>query len=64
MTGVSVGVGAERKLIKVVQQALSRGPLSQEALLAALQQAGVRTDSTDLYIACATHGLADLEGDS
>ncbi|MGS2617510.1 DEAD/DEAH box helicase [Micromonospora sp. LZ34] len=61
---MSVGMGAERKLIKVVQHALSRGPMSQEALLAALRQAGVRTDSTDLYIACATHGLADLKGDS
>ncbi|QGN48635.1 AAA family ATPase [Micromonospora sp. WMMC415] len=59
-----MGAGAERKLIKVVQQALSGGPMSQEALLAALRQAGVRTDSTDLYIACATHGLADLQGDS
>ncbi|MFI6265304.1 AAA domain-containing protein [Micromonospora sp. NPDC051006] len=64
MTGVGVGVGAERKLIKVVQEALSQGPMSQETLLATLRQAGVRTDSSDLYIACATHGLADLQGDS
>ncbi|MGN9810216.1 DEAD/DEAH box helicase [Micromonospora sp. BQ11] len=59
-----MGAGAERKLIKVVQQALSRGPLSQEALLAALRQAGVRADSSEVYIACATHGLADLQGDN
>ncbi|RAO51529.1 Exodeoxyribonuclease V [Micromonospora saelicesensis] len=59
-----MGVGSERKIIKVVRQALAQGPMSQEALLAALHNAGVRTDSSDLYITCATHGLADLHGDS
>ncbi|MFG3577825.1 DEAD/DEAH box helicase [Micromonospora chersina] len=47
-----------------MQQALSQGPMSQEVLLATLRQAGLRTDSSDLYLACATHGLADLKGDS
>ena len=56
-------VGAERKLIHAVRKALLQGPMSQEALLAALAQGGVRTDSSALYLACATHGLADLEGD-
>ncbi|WP_431975585.1 AAA domain-containing protein [Micromonospora haikouensis] len=58
-----MAVGAERKLIKVVQQALSQGPMPQEELLTALRRAGLRTDSTGLFIACATHGLADIEGD-
>ncbi|MEH0934225.1 hypothetical protein [Micromonospora psammae] len=47
-----------------MQEALSQGPMPQEVLLATLRQAGVRADSTELYIACATHGLADLQGDS
>ncbi|WP_327025751.1 DEAD/DEAH box helicase [Micromonospora sp. NBC_01739] len=55
---------SERRLIKAVQHALARGPISQEALLVALAQAGVRTDSSAIYIACATHGLADLQGDT
>ncbi|MEU6205970.1 hypothetical protein ABZ814_20605 [Micromonospora musae] len=57
-------MGAERKLVKVVQQALSQGPMPQDALLAALGQAGLRIDSSDLYITCAMHGLADLQGDN
>ncbi|WP_158610007.1 hypothetical protein [Micromonospora musae] len=57
-------MGAERKLVKVVQQALSQGPMPRDALLAALGQAGLRIDSSDLYITCAMHGLADLQGDN
>ncbi|MGN9768423.1 DEAD/DEAH box helicase [Micromonospora sp. SD12] len=62
MTGVDMGAGAERKLVTAVRQALSQGPMPQEDLLVALRQAGVRTDSSGLYIACTTHGLADLRG--
>ncbi|MBM7084581.1 DEAD/DEAH box helicase [Micromonospora humidisoli] len=58
-----MAIGMERKVIKVVQQALSQGPMPQEDLLTALRQAGLRTDSTGLFIVCATHGLADLQDD-
>ncbi|WP_434740275.1 DEAD/DEAH box helicase [Micromonospora sp. SH-82] len=59
-----MAVGAERKLVKALRQALSQGPIPQEDLLTALRQTGVRTDSSGLYIACATHGLADLREDT
>ncbi|GAA3813252.1 hypothetical protein GCM10022226_37460 [Sphaerisporangium flaviroseum] len=59
-----MGLGLERKLVKVVQQALSSGPVAQDALLEAVHQAGLRrVDPGDLWEICARHSIADLRGD-
>ncbi|MEV7968897.1 AAA domain-containing protein [Sphaerisporangium sp. NPDC088356] len=59
-----MGIGLERKLVKVVENALSSGPMPQEALLATVQQAGLRVDAGVLWETCKTHGIADLRGES
>lgn len=54
----------ERRLVKALQEALSNGPVEQDALLETLRRAGLRVDSSTLYITCATHSLADLHDGS
>lgn len=51
------------RLVDVVQKALANGPVAREALLAAVQQAGLRADPGVLWETCQTHGLADLKDD-
>lgn len=58
-----MGVGAERKLVRTIQSALSNGPVSQDALLTLIRDSGIRIDITGLWMACANHGIADLKGD-
>lgn len=54
----------EPKLVTVVQKALASGPVPRDALLQAVQQAGLRRiDFGLLWETCVTHGIADLDGE-
>lgn len=54
----------EPKLGTVVQKALASGPVPRDALLQAVQQAGLRRiDFGLLWETCVTHGIADLDGE-
>ncbi|GAA4560985.1 DEAD/DEAH box helicase [Planotetraspora kaengkrachanensis] len=56
-----MAAGRERKLITVVQEALSAGPVPRDALLTAVHDAGLRRiDAGVLWETCVTHGIADL----
>lgn len=51
------------RLVDVIQKALANGPISRDALLTALQQAGFRADEGVVWETCRLHGIADLEDD-
>jgi len=48
------------RLVDVIQKALANGPISRDALLTALQQAGFRADEGVVWETCRLHGIADL----